>query len=151
VGEGDGGKVLIHCHAGCPKREIVAALGLEIRDLFVRDDDWKPEPRRKPEPLPAEFDFFLEALRNRPEWPFEWEAAKLLARLPIELARQDVREDWDYLSARGNVRFIVLTADFTRGEGHSYPYSDSALGYVASAPYCSRCDSEYCSCVRVTP
>ena len=28
------GKVLIHCHAGCDTKEIVAKLGLEMRDLF---------------------------------------------------------------------------------------------------------------------
>jgi len=100
---------------------VVSALGFEMRDLFVRDDDWKPEPRRKPEPLPAEFDDFLETLRNRPQWPFEWEAAKLLATIPVELARQDVGQNWDYLSARGNVKFIVLTADMIRGKGTSSP------------------------------
>ena len=28
------GKVLIHCFAGCTVEEIVAALGLQLRDLF---------------------------------------------------------------------------------------------------------------------
>ena len=148
VREGRDHEALLYCFAGCPLRDVVSAMGLEMRDLFVRDDDWKPEPRRKPEPLPAEFDDFLETLRNRREWPFEWEAAKLLARLPIELARQDGRQNWDYLSARGNVRFIVLTADMIRRKGHTYPHSDGAVGYVATAPHCSGCDSEACVCVE---
>ena len=34
VSEGDDGKVLIHCHAGCDPEEIVAALGLTMSNLF---------------------------------------------------------------------------------------------------------------------
>ena len=29
------GKILLHCHAGCPKEKIVAAMGLEVKDLFI--------------------------------------------------------------------------------------------------------------------
>jgi hypothetical protein len=36
VAEGDDGKVLVFCHAGCKFREIVGALGLNVRDLFLR-------------------------------------------------------------------------------------------------------------------
>jgi 5S rRNA maturation endonuclease (ribonuclease M5) len=34
VTEGDAGKVVVHCHAGCPIDEIVAAIGLNLTDLF---------------------------------------------------------------------------------------------------------------------
>ena len=34
IREGDDGRVLVHCHAGCPVHEVVAALGLELSDLF---------------------------------------------------------------------------------------------------------------------
>jgi hypothetical protein len=34
IREGDDGRVLIHCHAGCPVDEIVGALGLQLQDLF---------------------------------------------------------------------------------------------------------------------
>jgi putative DNA primase/helicase len=33
----DDGRVLLHCHAGCPKGEVVSAMGLEWRDLFERN------------------------------------------------------------------------------------------------------------------
>lgn len=36
---GDPGRVLVHCHAGCQSPDVVAALGLELRDLF----DGSPE------------------------------------------------------------------------------------------------------------
>jgi ribosomal protein L37AE/L43A len=34
ITEGEGGKVLLHDHAGCPVERIVAALGLTLADLF---------------------------------------------------------------------------------------------------------------------
>ena len=49
--ETDDGRVLVHCFAGCSAVDILAAVGLELRDLY-------PEPlagHRKPErrPFPA--------------------------------------------------------------------------------------------------
>ena len=37
VSEGIDGRVLIFCHAGCDTTDIVAALGLELSDLFPRN------------------------------------------------------------------------------------------------------------------
>jgi hypothetical protein len=37
IGVGDDGRVLLKCHAGCGHKKIVAALGLEERDLFDAD------------------------------------------------------------------------------------------------------------------
>lgn len=34
IGEGDDGRALLHCHAGCPPGAVVAALGLTLADLF---------------------------------------------------------------------------------------------------------------------
>lgn len=34
VGEGEDGRVLLHCHAGCDIEKIIAALGLSAADLF---------------------------------------------------------------------------------------------------------------------
>lgn len=42
IREADDGKVLLHCWAGCTTRDILAAIGLELRDLFPGD---KPERR----------------------------------------------------------------------------------------------------------
>jgi hypothetical protein len=36
VAEGDDGRALLFCHAGCDFRDIVDALGLRVRDLFVQ-------------------------------------------------------------------------------------------------------------------
>jgi len=37
VKEGDDGRVLLKCHAGCRAEAIVSALGIELRDLFEAD------------------------------------------------------------------------------------------------------------------
>ncbi len=39
VSEVDGGRVLIHCFAGCSTYDIVSAVGLELHDLFPPCDD----------------------------------------------------------------------------------------------------------------
>ena len=41
------GKILLHCHAGCPYDEVVKALGLRPEDLF---EDDRPEPARTEAP-----------------------------------------------------------------------------------------------------
>ena len=35
VSEGDDGRVLLHCHAGCGVEKIAGALGLSVKDLFA--------------------------------------------------------------------------------------------------------------------
>lgn len=46
--EGDDGRVLLHCHAGCSTQAVVAALGISMKDLFPQSD----KPRRPP-PAPG--------------------------------------------------------------------------------------------------
>lgn len=46
--EGDDGKTLLHCFAGCATAEIMAALSLSVADLFPPSD----RPRRPP-PAPG--------------------------------------------------------------------------------------------------
>jgi 5S rRNA maturation endonuclease (ribonuclease M5) len=45
VTEGDAGKVVVHCHAGCPIDEIVAAIGLNLGDLFPPSTNGHTERR----------------------------------------------------------------------------------------------------------
>jgi hypothetical protein len=40
VGEGNDGRALLKCHAGCDTSAILAAVGLELRDLFPEQTDW---------------------------------------------------------------------------------------------------------------
>ena len=43
---GDNGGAVVHCHKGCSFEQIVAALGLEPRDLMPSDYGWKPAAPR---------------------------------------------------------------------------------------------------------
>jgi putative DNA primase/helicase len=36
IAEGSDGRALIHCHAGCAFEDVVAALGITVRSLFVQ-------------------------------------------------------------------------------------------------------------------
>lgn len=49
IAEGDDGRVLLHCFGGCGAGDIVAAIGLELGDLFPRrfDASLSSEARRK--------------------------------------------------------------------------------------------------------
>ena len=38
ITEGDDGRALLYCHAGCEREVVVDALGLEMKDLFVHDE-----------------------------------------------------------------------------------------------------------------
>jgi hypothetical protein len=38
LAEGDNGTLLVHCFAGCAVHDVLAAVGLEVGDLFVRRD-----------------------------------------------------------------------------------------------------------------
>jgi len=38
ITEGDNGTLLLHCFAGCQVHDILAAVGLQMGDLFVRKD-----------------------------------------------------------------------------------------------------------------
>jgi 5S rRNA maturation endonuclease (ribonuclease M5) len=54
VGEGDDGRVLLRCFAGCEPEAVVAALGLEMKDLFPAKE--KPVRQAKPAPPPLSAD-----------------------------------------------------------------------------------------------
>lgn len=45
IGEGDEGRVLLKCHAGCTTEEIVSAIGLQVRDLFPSRGEGASYPR----------------------------------------------------------------------------------------------------------
>ncbi|MNR26657.1 hypothetical protein D3C85_1438870 [compost metagenome] len=55
IREADDGKVLLHCWAGCEARDITAAIGLELRDLFPGDK----QPRRGPSKAAQQFEAYV--------------------------------------------------------------------------------------------
>ena len=60
VSETPEGAILLHCHAGCPVSEVVAAIGLELSDLFPDKGHYESDPRRPAIPYKTR----LECLRR---------------------------------------------------------------------------------------
>lgn len=48
ISEGEGGRALLHCHAGCKPEEIVAALGMTLADLMPAKAEPMPKRATKP-------------------------------------------------------------------------------------------------------
>lgn len=48
IGEGDGGRALVHCFAGCTTDQILAALGLGFHELFP-EHTWPPHLAQRPD------------------------------------------------------------------------------------------------------
>ncbi len=55
IAEGDDGRVLLKCHAGCTSEAIVQALGLDLRDLFPAPPGCTLEAYAAAKRLPVEF------------------------------------------------------------------------------------------------
>lgn len=70
VREGDDGRLLVHCFAGCPITEVVAALGMELSDLFP------PPPGDYPDRAPRGGLTGRSRLKRVP-WPDLFEAIEL--------------------------------------------------------------------------
>lgn len=54
VGEGDDGRALVRCFAGCDAEEIVGAVGLSLAELFEPHENGNGvAPRKPPKPAPV--------------------------------------------------------------------------------------------------
>ena len=60
VGKGRDNRIVVHCHAGCDHRDILAAMGLSEADLF--DDSRKPvrEAKQSRRKIVARYDYIDE-------------------------------------------------------------------------------------------
>lgn len=109
------GDVLLYCRAHCPSDEIVAALGLEWKDLFVpRQGSPPPRPKGKP------YQFLHKRLAKRSLesdiFASDWTLAKLLAVRHPAQAKLDILRSWDYLTAKGHdIPFVWETTKMLRG------------------------------------
>lgn len=77
----DDGRVLIHCFTGCPTSDILAAIGLEYRDLFVPDPS-----RRAPAHRRAHLTAAQRAAREHARWLLRIAAADLARGVGISSA-----------------------------------------------------------------
>jgi len=116
IAEADDRRVLLNCFAGCPVEDVVRALRLELRDLFPASDKRPTKRSRRARPKPYPFPrAAARSLLWRQHFAFEWEAAKLLALHPGLEARVEVLRNWDYLTERCDIGFVLRTAALIRG------------------------------------
>lgn len=54
ISEGDGGKIICHCFAGCDTSDVLAAVGLTFNDLFPERTAGEYDPT-KPQSKPPRF------------------------------------------------------------------------------------------------
>jgi hypothetical protein len=150
VALGKGGKILVHCHAGCTVEQIVAALGLSLGDL-CGPESYENEPPLR-EQIEAAYDYQDEAgrllyqvVRYRPKafrqrqpdgqggWKWNLQGARrVLYGLPLLAAAESTRpvfvvegeKDADNLKAQG----LVATTN-AGGAGKWRPkYAESLRG-----------------------
>ena len=119
IGRGDNGGVLVHCHhePSCSTEDILAPLGLELRDLFAGDPEDRthrvnghgngkppaaPKPPKKPRKVHPTREAVREAIlwglhRDDPAWAYV--------------------DEWNYEDATGEAVAMVLRFDRSDGQG----------------------------------
>jgi len=118
IGEGDDGRCLVWCFAGCSEGEVARALGLEVRDLFPdRDGDGRySPPRRRDASRPVRFPRSVaQILAESGEYATTVALGEKLALLEPRLARQDVVDNWDLLADLVDIPESLRTAWLFRG------------------------------------
>jgi len=137
VSEGDDGRSLIWCHAGCSADEIVRALRLELKDLFVPREDVLPRPRPRSKPRVSRQ--LAEALLARPALVLEVAVAGMLARLPERTSQRYILRSWDSLEKVVDIPFVwhvskkmreTAVLRFGRAEDFSPRWSDELDDYA---------------------
>jgi putative DNA primase/helicase len=133
VSEGDDGRALVKCHAGCTTEQVVAAVGLELRDLFPEQTGWAAgriarngrshgQPRAERPPPRAE--------RPPGEGQTFATAHDALAVLDRQLGRHSCH--WTYTDRAGRLAGLVARWDGLNGKTIR-PVSRRGDGWVIGA------------------
>jgi hypothetical protein len=98
IAQGDGGKILLKCHAGCDTAAIMAAVGLKLADLFPEKTGATPTRNGRPTPGGRTFAKAKDAI--------------------AELERQHGRRSalWAYHDAQGELVGVVVRWDKPDGK-----------------------------------
>ncbi|MCZ6834246.1 MAG: AAA family ATPase [Planctomycetota bacterium] len=111
INEGDDGRVLVHCHAGCTSEAICSALGIEQADLFKHEfNSHATKPRSAPKPSPI-FNTADEAIED------------------YERSYGPQSNSWAYFNAEGEPVGFVLRWDKADGK-EIRPVSWTGEGWI---------------------
>ena len=132
IAEGRDGRVLLNCHAGCDHKKIVAALGLEERDLFdatatstatpTMSSSSKPASKAYASALAAQKAY--ERTLGKPANVYAYEIDKDVVGLVLR---------WDQPDGKKTVRPISRHADGWRLEHMPEPRPLCRVSYVSAA------------------
>ncbi len=119
ISEGEGGRALVHCHAGCTPEEIVAALGLNLADLMPEAPTTaRPMPRATRTPTKAPV----------PRLPAIFAiASDAVAKLERQHGPRAAR--WTYHNAGGEPVGMVVRWDTPNGK-EIRPVSKTPAGWI---------------------
>ena len=132
IARGDTGAVLVHCHHAppCTTEDVVAALGLTVRDLF-HGDAGEPHVNGKAAPKPPK-----KAKKVHPSRERACDA--VLWKLHQQDAAWAFVRDWEYHNADGSIAAVVCRFERPDGQGgreKSYaPIHPEPGGWVTGAP-----------------
>ncbi len=102
IGEGDDGRVLLKCFAGCTAEDIVAALGLEMSDLFPDGGEGGVTPLNTPAQVHTPDTPELKLVKGGRENPenVTLEAYAEYVKLPVEFLKQLGLRELHYVDQR---------------------------------------------------
>ncbi len=140
IGVGDGGRALVHCHAGCSISEVIAACGLEKRDLMPPDDvaaqplttakrrgrgnTSGPNGTEKPQSVAV-----ANRLSKRPTFP-TLEAAVT----HLESWKGESAQAWQYVDEQGDPRGATVRLDGESGKDYKPLRCDGGSWSIGGMP-----------------
>ena len=122
IDEGDDGRALVRCHAGCSAEEIIASLGMTMRDLMPEDQGSSRKSRSKTAKSKASSPH-----RNEQPEPRTYATAKD-AVAELESRHGERSAAWAYHDATGEAVGAVIRWDRPDGKKDIRPVSRDADG-----------------------
>lgn len=134
IAEGNDGRVLLKCHAGCDYKRIVSALGVEERDLFDADATPATATKKSTPSKPTSKAFTTADAaqkayeRTLGKWTYRYEYRDAKDRLSYVVLR------WDQPDGKKDIRPLSLHADGWRLEHLPEPRPLYSVRAILSAP-----------------
>jgi hypothetical protein len=139
IGEGDAGRVLLKCHAGCDHKAVLAALGLEERDLFDADSSRPATTKKKSSSSKLAGKAYATADAAQKAYERTLGAASRVYEYEVagELVGRVLR--WDRPDGKKEIRPLSLHADGWRLEHMAEPrplYMAHVVGQARGSALC---------------
>ncbi len=115
----EGGKILVHCHVGCTASDVVAAMGLELKDLF---EDARQAGNSVPATAASDCVHPKKKSGSHGKWVCDYVYHDAEGNLLYKASR--------YVGADGKKSFVIKHRDETAPGGWAYGLKDAGLARV---------------------